>query len=60
MCISVLSRDQIKEGKPERHLLDAKEATFGDVIDLFRKLTGREPTPEEIEEARREWESGDG
>ncbi len=27
---------------------------------MFRKLIGREPTPEEIEEARREWESDDG
>lgn len=43
-----------EEAKPELHLLDAKQATFEDVIDLFRKQTGREPTAEEIEEARRE------
>jgi hypothetical protein len=26
------------------------------VLDLFRKLTGREPTPEEVQEARVEWD----
>jgi hypothetical protein len=46
--------------QPELHLSDAKEMTLADVFNLFRKLTGREPTAEEVEEARREWESGDG
>ena len=37
-------------------LADAKEMTFEDSLEFFRKLTGREPTPEDIEEAREEWE----
>lgn len=46
--------------KPELHLADAKQMTLDDVLNLFRRVTGREPTPEEIEDARREWESDDG
>jgi hypothetical protein len=30
--------------------------TFDDVMEMFRRLTGREPTAEEVEEARSEWE----
>jgi hypothetical protein len=42
--------------KPALHLVDAKEITFEQIIDLFRQLAGREPTAEEVEEARREWQ----
>ena len=42
--------------KPRLHLSDAKQMSVEDVIDLFRKLTGCEPTAEEIEEARQEWD----
>jgi hypothetical protein len=45
------------DGKPRLHMSNTKGATFEDMIDLFRKLTGREPTAEEIEEARREWDN---
>jgi hypothetical protein len=50
--------DQQKHDKPpELHVLNPRTATFADVMEMFRSLTGREPTAEEIEEARREWES---
>jgi hypothetical protein len=29
--------------------------TLDNVLNLFRKLTGREPTPEEVESVRRRW-----
>jgi hypothetical protein len=45
--------------KPALYLVDAKEITFEQTIDLFRKLTGREPTAVEVEEARREWQEGE-
>jgi hypothetical protein len=41
---------------PELFLLQCEDTTFADLMEMFRKLTGREPTAEEIEEARREWE----
>ena len=31
---------------------------FEELIELFRKTAGREPTPEEMEEARKEWDAG--
>lgn len=42
--------------KPALHLLNGSEITFEMLGQLFAKLTGREPTAEEIEEARREWD----
>jgi hypothetical protein len=33
--------------------------TLEDIHRLFRMLTGRDPTPEEKEEARLEWEKED-
>jgi hypothetical protein len=43
--------------QPERHFIDAKQMTLDDVLALFTKLTGRPPTPEEVDKARRVWES---
>jgi hypothetical protein len=34
--------------------------TLDDVLNLFRKLTGRELTAEQVEEAKRESESNEG
>ncbi len=51
---------QEMDGRPGAAILptDGTRGIGADaVIDLFRRLTGREPTPEEIEEAQREWES---
>jgi hypothetical protein len=42
--------------QPELHVLHPRTMTFADVLNLFRKLTGRELTAEEIEEARTEWD----
>ena len=53
-----MSEEQ-QSDKPAFFLVDAKEITFEQTIDLFRKLTGREPTAEEVEEARAEWEAED-
>jgi hypothetical protein len=49
--------EQQHDKPPELHVLNPRTATLAQIIDLFRRLTGREPTPEEVEEARREWES---
>jgi hypothetical protein len=35
------------------------QITFDNITEMFRRLTGREPTPEEVEEARRLWDSLD-
>jgi hypothetical protein len=51
-----MNEPQQPDKQPELHLTDAKQLTFAQMMDLFRKLTGREPTAEEIEEARTEWE----
>ncbi len=44
----------------ELYISDTKAMTLEDVLNLFRHLTGREPTPEEVAEAKAEWESDDG
>ena len=48
--------DEPKE-KPRYYVANPRTLTFDDVMEMFRQLTGREPTPEEIEEARQAWES---
>jgi hypothetical protein len=48
-----------ESNKPELHLLHPDEITFENLLEMFRDLTGREPTPEEVEEARAEWDSED-
>ena len=43
--------------KPELHLLPGQDAgDLNNILDLFRSLTGREPTPEDIAEAKAELE----
>jgi hypothetical protein len=44
--------------KPSLRVLSG-DATYDEMIDLFRTLTGREPTAEAIEETRQEWASLD-
>jgi hypothetical protein len=51
--------EQQQDNQPELHVLNPRTATLEDVLNLFRKLTGREPTPEEVEEARAEWDQAD-
>jgi hypothetical protein len=51
--------EQQRNDKPTLHLLHPQEITFENIMEMFRKLTGREPTPEEVEEARAEWEADD-
>ena len=43
--------------KPEIVLADTKRMSFESVLDMFRRLSGREPTPAEVEEARAIWEA---
>jgi hypothetical protein len=39
--------------KPTLHLLDAgDDLTVEDLVDFYRALTGKEPTPEELQEAQ--------
>lgn len=40
---------------PKPTLALEKPATLEEILALFRHLTGREPTTQEQEEARREW-----
>ena len=49
-------RRKPKNDKPTLHLLHSNEITFENIMEMFRKLTGREPTAEEVEEARLEWD----
>ena len=43
---------------PILHLLDAgEEMTFEDIVALFRALTKREPTPQELEDLKKEMNS---
>ena len=44
--------------KPELFLTGPKVGapSFEDVMALFTKITGREPTPQERADARKEWE----
>jgi hypothetical protein len=30
--------------------------SFDDIIEMFKQLAGRDPTPEELAEARAEWD----
>src|SRR5262249_7931848 len=41
--------------KPTLHLPPPDEITNDNIMEMFRALTGRDPTPEEVEEARAEW-----
>ena len=41
--------------KPELHLADPRGLTFEKLLEMFRRLTGREPTPEEVERVRAKW-----
>ena len=44
--------------QPALHLLDAgDEMTFEDIVALFRALTGRDPTPQELEDLKKEMDS---
>ena len=46
-----------KSREPVLHLIDAGiDMTFEDLIGLFRSLTGRDPSPEELEEVKKEWD----
>lgn len=49
-----------EENKVDLHLANARAMSLDDILNLFRKVSGREPTPEEVEEARREFEQGGG
>ena len=42
--------------KPSLALLPGKEMTLDDIRKMFVKLTGREPTKEDLEKARAKWE----
>ena len=55
-----MSEPQRHDNPPELHVLNPRTMTFEDMMAMFRRLTGREPTAEEVEEAKREWESDDG
>jgi hypothetical protein len=44
--------------QPSLTLLPGDAIGLAELLDLYRHLTGREPTPEEVEEARRELEEG--
>jgi hypothetical protein len=43
--------EQQHDQPPELHALNPRTMTLAQIIDLFRKLTGREPTAEEVKEA---------
>jgi hypothetical protein len=43
-----------KKQKPKLILLPG-DATFEELTDMFRELTGREPTEEDLKEAREVW-----
>jgi hypothetical protein len=47
-------------GKPRLAVLKGREITAEDVAALFRHLTGRTATPEEVEEARKSLEGEAG
>jgi hypothetical protein len=55
-----MSEPQRHDKLLELHLLNPHTMTFADLMAMFRRLTGREPTAEEVEEAKREWESDEG
>ncbi len=45
---------EVKE--PELHLANTKGITFEKILDMFRELTGKEPSPETIEAVKKDWE----
>ena len=46
--------------KPSFHLLDARgDVDLGELVTLFESLTGRKPTPAEIDAARKALEEHD-
>jgi hypothetical protein len=51
-----MSEQQQHDKQPDLHVLNPRTATLAQVIDLFRKLAGRERTEEELAEAKAEWD----
>ena len=49
--------DQTPERKPEFHLM-SPPFTADRIAALFRNLTGKEPTPEELARLREKWDKG--
>ena len=46
----------MSDDKPTLMLLNPRTATFDDLIEFVRLVTGREPSPDDLEKSRREWE----
>jgi len=47
-----------KKKQPALYLAGPKKGlpSFEEVLDLFRAVAGREPTPQEVADAKAEWE----
>ncbi len=45
--------------KPHHILMQGKGVSLDNLLDMFRRLTGREPTPAEIEDARKTMADGE-
>ena len=43
--------------KPAMVLLNGQKMTFEDIVKLTKKITGRQPTPEELADARKDWDA---
>ena len=51
----------MEDDKPVFILAGGRKLTFENAMNLFRQMTGREPTPEELADAKKAWEKpGDG
>lgn len=42
--------------KPMLVLLNGQKLRFEDIVKLTKKITGRQPTDEELADARKEWD----
>jgi hypothetical protein len=47
--------DPVQEAKPRLELMP-KPMTFENLLAFFRRLMGREPSPEEVERVKARWE----
>ena len=51
-----MADEEQKHEKPQLVLANTKKMTFEDCLNMYRRLMGKEPTPADVEKARKTWD----
>ena len=52
-----MADEEQKHEKPQLVLANTRRLTFEDCLNMYRRLMGKEPTPADVEKARKTWDS---